>query len=78
VATTPCSENHFATFPGKLIEPCSLARSRVNDAILDPFMGIGTTRQVAMALDRRYIECELNPAYIEMEERRYADRMARS
>jgi site-specific DNA-methyltransferase (cytosine-N4-specific) len=38
--------------------------------ILDPFMGSGTVAQVAQDLGRRWLGCELNPAYAEMCERR--------
>lgn len=54
---------HFATFPPALIEPCVLAGSRVGDVVLDPFMGSGTTAQVALRHSRRYLGCELNPEY---------------
>ena len=37
-------------FPPKLIEPCILAGSRPGDVVLDPFMGSGTTAQVAQSL----------------------------
>jgi len=63
VATKPYSGAHFATYPPELIEPCILAGSRVNDIVLDPFFGSGTTGQVALALGRQYIGCELNPDY---------------
>ena len=66
VATTPFSGAHFATFPRKLIEPCILAGSRPGDVVLDPFMGAGTVAIVAQHLGRRFIGCELNPAYIDM------------
>lgn len=61
---------HFATFPPKLIEPCILAGSRPGDLVLDPFMGSGTTAQVAQALGRQWIGCELNPEYGHMIEER--------
>lgn len=63
VATQPYSEAHFATFPPALIEPCILAGSRPGDIVLDPFFGSGTTGQVAQALGRQWIGCELNPEY---------------
>jgi site-specific DNA-methyltransferase (cytosine-N4-specific) len=72
IATTPFGGAHFATFPRKLIEPCIEAGSRPGDLVLDPFSGTGTTRQVAIDLGRRYIGCELNPAYIELEKLRRA------
>jgi len=73
VATQPCAEAHFATFPPKLIEPMILAGSKVGDTILDPFMGSGTTAIQAVRLHRHYLGCELNPEYVNMAERRIAD-----
>jgi DNA modification methylase len=54
---------HFATFPPALIEPCILAGSRPGDIVLDPFMGSGTTAQVALQHGRQYLGCELNTDY---------------
>ncbi|MDD5501766.1 MAG: site-specific DNA-methyltransferase [Candidatus Omnitrophica bacterium] len=66
----PFKEAHFATFPPRLVEPCILAGSRTGDIVLDPFSGSGTTCSVAKRLDRQYLGIELNPAYVEMSERR--------
>ena len=70
VATRPFKGAHFATFPPALIEPCILAGSRPDDIVLDPFMGSGTTAQVAVDLGRRYLGCELNPEYQKLHEER--------
>ena len=72
VATQPYSGAHFATFPPALIEPCILAGSRPGDIVLDPFFGSGTTGQVAQALGRQWIGCELNPDYAPLQEARTA------
>jgi DNA modification methylase len=72
VATQPYSGAHFATFPPALIEPCILAGSRPADIVLDPFMGSGTTAQVAQQLGRQYIGCELNPQYLSLQSERTA------
>jgi DNA modification methylase len=72
IATEPYSEAHFATFPTALVEPCILAGSRPGDIVLDPFMGSGTTAMVAQSLGRRWIGCELNGAYVEMQRQRAA------
>ena len=61
---------HFATFPPALIEPCILAGSRPNDIVLDPFMGSGTTAAVAAKHGRRYIGCELNEEYGDLQDER--------
>lgn len=70
VATRPYKGDHFAPFPPELIEPCVLAGSRPGDVVLDPFMGSGTTAQVATELGRQFIGCELNPKYVELHELR--------
>jgi len=70
VATRPYKGAHFATFPPALIEPCILAGSRPNDIVLDPFMGSGTTAQVAMQHGRQYLGCELNLEYAPLQEQR--------
>ncbi len=72
VATQPYSGAHFATFPPALIEPCILAGSRPGDIVLDPFMGSGTTAQVAVQHRRRYLGCELNPQYEKLQAKRIA------
>ena len=63
VTTKPYKGAHFATFPSDLIEPCILAGSRPGDVVLDPFIGSGTTAQVALKHGRQYLGCELNPEY---------------
>jgi DNA modification methylase len=73
VATKPYKGAHFATFPTALIEPCILSGSRPNDIVLDPFMGSGTTAQVAMQHGRQYIGCELNPEYGPLQQERIAN-----
>jgi DNA modification methylase len=66
ISVKPYKGAHFATFPPDLIEPCILAGSRPGDVVLDPFMGSGTTAQVALKHGRQYMGCELNPAYKEL------------
>ena len=70
VATTPYKGAHFATFPTALIEPCILAGAPAGGVVLDPFFGSGTTGQVAQDLGRKFIGCELNPAYKALQDER--------
>lgn len=70
IPTKPYPEAHFAVFPPDLVEPCILATSRTGDVVLDPFMGSGTTAQVAQALGREWVGVELNPNYAQLIERR--------
>ena len=72
VTTKPYKGAHFATFPPDLIEPCILAGSRAGDIVLDPFMGSGTTAQVAIQHGRQYLGCELNPEYKALQDERIA------
>jgi DNA modification methylase len=72
VNTKPYAGAHFAVFPSDLIEPCILAGAPVGGIVLDPFMGSGTTAQVAQNLGRQYIGCELNPAYMKLQNIRTA------
>jgi DNA modification methylase len=72
VTTKPYKGAHFATFPPDLIEPCILAGSREGDIVLDPFMGSGTTAQVALQHGRQYLGCELNEDYKALQDERIA------
>ena len=72
VNTKPYSGAHFAVFPTELIEPCILAGAPLGGIVLDPFMGSGTTAQVAQDLGRQYLGCELNPEYGKLQKKRTA------
>jgi DNA modification methylase len=72
VTTKPYAGAHFAVFPSDLIEPCVLAGAPVGGIVLDPFMGSGTTAQVAQNLGRQYLGCELNPDYKLLQQKRVA------
>jgi DNA modification methylase len=70
ITTKPYEGAHFATFPTDLIEPCIMAGAPVGGIVLDPFMGSGTTAQVAQHLGRQYLGCELNPDYKPLQDKR--------
>jgi DNA modification methylase len=70
VNTSTFKGAHFATYPPELIEPCILASSKAGDIILDPFFGSGTTGQVAQNLGRKWIGCELNKDYEDIQNER--------
>ena len=70
---------HPAPFPREL--PTRLIRmySVVDDLVLDPFAGTGTTAQAAKATDRRSVSYELNPEFrriIESKLRPFQKRLA--
>ena len=70
VNTFSFSDAHFATFPPKLIMPCIKAGCPENGIVLDPFFGSGTTGEVALRLNRKFIGIELNPEYIKIANKR--------
>lgn len=61
---------HFATFPEELPRRCIKAASRLNDIVLDPFCGSGTTGKVAVELGRSFIG--LDVAYQDLAKERIA------
>lgn len=63
-------EEHFATFPPELIEPCILAGSRPGDTVVDPFGGVGTTAAVCQRLRRHAVSIDLSPKYSAIAKRR--------
>lgn len=66
VATAKFDGAHFAVFPPALVEPCVLAGCPTGGVVLDPFSGTGTTGEVAVAMGRSFVGCELNPEYAGM------------
>jgi len=54
---------HPTQKPEKLIEMILLASTDVNDLVLDPFFGTGTTGVVASKLKRKWIGIEINSEY---------------
>ena len=54
---------HFAVYPPELIEKPILSCCPEQGIVVDPFMGSGTTGEVAKLNNRRYIGLELNPEY---------------
>jgi site-specific DNA-methyltransferase (adenine-specific) len=61
---------HPTQKPEGLIERIVLASSNVNDLVLDPFAGSGTTLRVCQQTDRRCIGIELNQQYCSIIQKR--------
>ena len=70
VNVKPYKGAHFATFPMELIEPCIKAGCPDGGVVLDPFMGSGTTAQVALINNKQYLGCELNLDYKKLQDER--------
>ena len=68
---------HFATFPPELIRPCIQASCPKDGVTLDPFMGSGTTGEVATEEGRGFVGIELNPEYFAIAEKRIANARAK-
>lgn len=64
INTEPFYGAHFAVFPREIPRRCIAAGSRPGDWVLDPFMGSGTTGEVALRMGRRFIGIELNEKYV--------------
>jgi DNA modification methylase len=72
IRTRPCHEAHSAIFPQELIETPILAGCPERGIVLDPFLGSGTTAITALDLGRKFVGIELNPAFVEIANRRIA------
>jgi DNA modification methylase len=70
IPTQPYPGAHFAVFPPALVTLCVLAGCPPGGVVLDPFLGSGTTAQVAIERGRNWLGVELNAAYIALAEER--------
>ena len=62
--TSAKKRNHPAPFPIELPLRLIHLYSYINDVVLDPFMGSGTTAEAALTLNRRYIGYETHEEYV--------------
>lgn len=69
--------DHPAPFPVELPERLINLYTYENDLVLDPFLGSGSTVVAAARTGRRYAGYDLDPAYIEIAERRLAEELDR-
>lgn len=74
VAPEPFLGEHLAVYPRTLIRPCILAGCPEGGVVLDPFLGSGTTGQVAQEENRRWIGFEINEDYADMIDQRIRQR----
>lgn len=65
---------HPAPFPVELAERVVKLYSYVEDAVLDPFCGSGSTCVAAAINGRRYVGYDISPEYCAIAERRIAER----
>lgn len=74
----PQSEEHYASYPTKLIEIPIKAGCPPGGIVFDPFFGTGTTGIVAHKLGRKFIGSELQPKYAEIANKRLEPILAQS
>jgi DNA modification methylase len=65
--------NHTAVFPEVIPMIPILTTTRPGDTVLDLFNGTGTTGEVSVKLDRKYVGYEYNPEYVMASEIRLSD-----
>jgi DNA modification methylase len=71
IPTAPYPGAHFATFPPALVQPCIKAGCPEGGTVLDPFMGSGTTGDVALRHSCKFIGIELSEEYIQLAMKRF-------
>ena len=72
LATECNNKNHSAAFPRELPEWFIKLFTQENDTVLDPFMGSGTTIEVANQMRRNAIGIEIIPEYYEEVKQQFA------
>ena len=72
LATECNNKNHSAAFPRELPEWFIRLFTEENDTVLDPFMGSGTTIEVANRMKRNSIGIEILPEYYEEVRQQFA------
>ena len=65
-ANHPEKTSHPCQYPVELVQRCVLALSDIDDIVLDPFGGIGTTVLAAETCNRRGIMADLFSEYVEL------------
>jgi adenine-specific DNA-methyltransferase len=61
---------HPCQFPVELVERLLLSLTDEGDAVLDPYMGVGSTIIGALKHGRRAFGCDVMPEYVDVAERR--------
>lgn len=69
----PGKDEHSASFPPKLIEPRICSSCPPGGVVLDPFVGVGTALEVALATGRRGIGIDINKRFLAAAKRRLSN-----
>jgi site-specific DNA-methyltransferase (adenine-specific)/site-specific DNA-methyltransferase (cytosine-N4-specific) len=73
-ATVCNNKNHSAAFPEELPEWFIKLFTQTNDWVLDPFLGSGTTSEVAQRMGRNSIGIDIVLEYVEMAKQKVAQK----
>jgi DNA modification methylase len=73
LATETDNRNHSATFPKALPEWFIKLFTKEGDWVLDPFVGCGTTSEVAQKLGRNSLGIDILPEYIELSKNKVSE-----
>lgn len=65
--------NHNAAFPSDLVKRCVEIASPLGGKVLDPFVGSGTTLDVATSLGRHALGIDMSPTYVQQVWRFFRD-----
>lgn len=67
------NKHHVCSFPSKLVDNAMLTTTEINDIVLDPYLGSGTTAIQAIKHNRKFIGIEKNKEYFNLACDRIAD-----
>lgn len=70
VPTKPSSSEHYASYNDELLKKPILAGCPEDGLVYDPFMGTGSTAEVALRTNRNFIGSEMSLDYIKISEKR--------
>ena len=70
IPTKPSSNEHYAAYNDELLKKPILAGCPVGGIVYDPFMGTGSTAEIALRTDRNYIGSEMSVDYCKIAEQR--------
>lgn len=70
IPTKPSSEKHYASYNDSLLTKPVLAGCPDGGIIYDPFMGTGSTAEVALRTNRKFIGSEMSAEYCKIAEKR--------
>lgn len=66
ITTKPSKNKHYASYNDELLKKPVLSGCREGGIVYDPFMGTGSTAEVALRSNRNYIGSEMSEEYIKI------------